>query len=174
MRNDILLLNMRFLLRKSYWLETCLSAYWDPPNKLSSSTASPPMRDGPNLPKLRVLNGPLKEFLNKAWQAKKAISWGDNLFSCKIMPLSEKFSELAAYISSPEYLLTARHPDHPTAFTRDRKLHDLAWENISDSGNSFLACQALFKNSFKGPIKTLNLGRLVVWGAGVKNSRLPD
>ena len=38
------------------------------------------------------------------------------------MPLSEKFSELAAYIASPEYLLTARHPDHSTAFTRDRKL----------------------------------------------------
>ena len=38
------------------------------------------------------------------------------------MPLSEKFSELAAYIASPEYLLAARHPDHPAAFTRDRKL----------------------------------------------------
>ena len=38
------------------------------------------------------------------------------------MPLSEKFSELAAYIDSPKYLLAARHPDHPTAFTRSRKL----------------------------------------------------
>ena len=38
------------------------------------------------------------------------------------MPLSEKFSELAAYIAAPEYRLAARHPDHPTAFTRDRKL----------------------------------------------------
>ena len=32
-------------------------------------------------------------------------------------------SELAAYIASPDFLLAARHPDHPpTAFTRDRKL----------------------------------------------------
>ena len=38
------------------------------------------------------------------------------------MPLSVIFSELAAYIASPDFLLTARHPDHPTAFTRDRKL----------------------------------------------------
>ena len=38
------------------------------------------------------------------------------------MPLSEIFSELAAHIASPEYLLAARHPDHPAAFTRDRKL----------------------------------------------------
>ena len=38
------------------------------------------------------------------------------------MHLSEKFSELAAYIASPEYLLAARHPDHPAAFTRNRKL----------------------------------------------------
>ena len=38
------------------------------------------------------------------------------------MPLSEKFSELAAHIASPDFLLGARHPDHPTAFTRDRKL----------------------------------------------------
>ena len=38
------------------------------------------------------------------------------------MPLSEKFSELAAYIASPEYFLAARHPDHPTAFTRNRKV----------------------------------------------------
>ena len=38
------------------------------------------------------------------------------------MSLTVIFSELAAYIASPEYLLAARHPDHPTAFTRDRKL----------------------------------------------------
>ena len=38
------------------------------------------------------------------------------------MPLSVIFSELAAYIASPDFLLTARHPDHPTAFTRNRKL----------------------------------------------------
>ena len=38
------------------------------------------------------------------------------------MPLSVIFSELAAYIASPEYLFAARHPDYPTAFTRDRKL----------------------------------------------------
>ena len=38
------------------------------------------------------------------------------------MPLSEIVSELAAHIALPEYLLAARHPDHPTAFTRDRML----------------------------------------------------
>ena len=38
------------------------------------------------------------------------------------MPLTVIFSELAAYIASPEYLLAARHPDQSTAFTRDRKL----------------------------------------------------
>ena len=38
------------------------------------------------------------------------------------VPFSAIFSELAAHIASPEFLLTARHPDHPTAFTRDRKL----------------------------------------------------
>ena len=38
------------------------------------------------------------------------------------MPLPAIFSELAARIASPEFLLTARHPDHPAAFTRDRKL----------------------------------------------------
>jgi len=38
------------------------------------------------------------------------------------MPLKAIFSELAIHLASPEFLLTARHPDHPTAFTRDRKL----------------------------------------------------
>ena len=38
------------------------------------------------------------------------------------MPLSAIFSELADHLASPKFLLTARHPDHPTAFTRDRKL----------------------------------------------------
>ena len=32
------------------------------------------------------------------------------------------FSDLSRYLQSPEFLLVARHPQHPTAFTRSRKL----------------------------------------------------
>lgn len=38
------------------------------------------------------------------------------------MPLAALFDDLAARLQSAEFLLTARHPDHPTAFTRRRKL----------------------------------------------------
>lgn len=38
------------------------------------------------------------------------------------MSLPRLFSDLAARLQSAEFLLTARHPDHPTAFTRRRKL----------------------------------------------------
>ena len=38
------------------------------------------------------------------------------------MSLKAIFCELAIHLASPEFLLTARHPEHPTAFTRDRKL----------------------------------------------------
>ena len=38
------------------------------------------------------------------------------------MSLKAIFSELAVPPDSPEFLLTARHPEHPTAFSRDRKL----------------------------------------------------
>ena len=75
-----------------------------------------------NLPKLRVLIGPLKAFLNEASQAKKLFPESAIFSHARSCPFSKKFSELAAYIASPEYLLAARHPDHPTAFTRDRKL----------------------------------------------------
>lgn len=40
----------------------------------------------------------------------------------KIMSLQTIFAELAARVQSPEFLQTARHPDHPTAFERQRKL----------------------------------------------------
>jgi hypothetical protein len=32
------------------------------------------------------------------------------------------FAELAIFLRSPEFLVMARHPDHPTAFSRTRKL----------------------------------------------------
>lgn len=38
------------------------------------------------------------------------------------MSLKAIFSELAIHLASPEFLLTARHTDYPTAFTRERKL----------------------------------------------------
>lgn len=38
------------------------------------------------------------------------------------MSLAALFDDLAARLQSAEFLLTARHPDHPTAFTRRRKL----------------------------------------------------
>ena len=38
------------------------------------------------------------------------------------MSLPSLFSDLAARLQSPEFLLAARHPEHPTAFTRRRKL----------------------------------------------------
>ena len=38
------------------------------------------------------------------------------------MSLSAIFSDLAAHLQSPEFLLIARHPEYPTAFTRTRKL----------------------------------------------------
>ena len=38
------------------------------------------------------------------------------------MSLSALFSDLSAHLASPEFLLTARHREHPTAFTRTRKL----------------------------------------------------
>lgn len=38
------------------------------------------------------------------------------------MLIAALFSDLSAHIASPEFLLAARHPQHPTAFTRNRKL----------------------------------------------------
>jgi len=38
------------------------------------------------------------------------------------MSLSSLFNDLAAHLRSAEFLRTARHPDHPMAFTRRRKL----------------------------------------------------
>jgi len=38
------------------------------------------------------------------------------------MPLNSLFVDLAARLRSAEFLLDAVHPDHPTAFTRQRKL----------------------------------------------------
>ena len=38
------------------------------------------------------------------------------------MPLNTLFADLAARLRSAEFLLHAAHPDHPTAFTRQRKL----------------------------------------------------
>lgn len=38
------------------------------------------------------------------------------------MSLSSLFNDLAAHLQSAEFLATARHSDHPTAFTRRRKL----------------------------------------------------
>lgn len=38
------------------------------------------------------------------------------------MPLSDLFTELAARLQSADFLQSARHPEHPTAFTRRRKL----------------------------------------------------
>src|SRR5450759_3151471 len=38
------------------------------------------------------------------------------------MSLNSLFGDLAARLRSAEFLLHAAHPDHPTAFTRQRKL----------------------------------------------------
>ncbi|MBG6073671.1 MULTISPECIES: IS4 family transposase [unclassified Polaromonas] len=38
------------------------------------------------------------------------------------MSLSALFSDISAHLTSPEFLKSARHPAHPTAFTRIRKL----------------------------------------------------
>ena len=38
------------------------------------------------------------------------------------MSLSALFSDISAHLTSPEFLKSARHPDHPAAFTRQRKL----------------------------------------------------
>lgn len=38
------------------------------------------------------------------------------------MPLHSLYVDLAARLRSAEFLLDAAHPDHPTAFTRQRKL----------------------------------------------------
>ncbi|MEO6321307.1 MAG: hypothetical protein ABIR56_11550 [Polaromonas sp.] len=38
------------------------------------------------------------------------------------MSLSALFSDISAHLTSPEFLKSARHPAHLTAFTRKRKL----------------------------------------------------
>jgi len=38
------------------------------------------------------------------------------------MPLSDLFADLASRLLSAEFHQSARHPEHPTAFTRRRKL----------------------------------------------------
>ena len=38
------------------------------------------------------------------------------------MSLTALFSDISAHLTSPEFLKSARHPEHPTAFTRKRKL----------------------------------------------------
>lgn len=38
------------------------------------------------------------------------------------MPLSDLFADLASRLQSAEFHQSARHPEHPTAFTRRRKL----------------------------------------------------
>jgi hypothetical protein len=38
------------------------------------------------------------------------------------MSLCALFSDISAHLTSPEFLKSARHPEHPTAFTRKRKL----------------------------------------------------
>ena len=45
-----------------------------------------------------------------------------SFFSSTAMPLASIFSDLATHMQSAEFLLQARHPAHPTAFTRQRKL----------------------------------------------------
>ena len=45
-----------------------------------------------------------------------------NFYSLTNMPLPSLFADLAARLRSAEFLLHAAHPDHPTAFTRQRKL----------------------------------------------------
>ena len=39
-----------------------------------------------------------------------------------LLKLQALLIDLATRIQSPEFLVAARHPDHPTAFTRRRKL----------------------------------------------------
>ena len=43
------------------------------------------------------------------------------------MPLLSLFADLAARLRSTEFLLHAAHPDHPTAFTRQRKVSEQAF-----------------------------------------------
>ena len=43
-------------------------------------------------------------------------------FSLATMSLTALFTDLALRLQSPEFLESARHPEHPTAFTRRRKL----------------------------------------------------
>ena len=43
-------------------------------------------------------------------------------FSLVNMSLTALFSDLATHLKSPDFLVLAPHPDHPTAFTRARKL----------------------------------------------------
>ena len=45
-----------------------------------------------------------------------------NFYSLDSTPLNTLFADLAARLRSAEFLLHAAHPDHPSAFTRQRKL----------------------------------------------------